>query len=257
VIDEILNFLGHTRDGTLQVYWCFPGKDITDGLVLVNNDSQCIEMIKASKTHKTLVLFVDHTNFLRELRDDVIIKGCSALPPVTSPRKVAKPSASVEGGPSSSAVGAVADKGKSPEIVSELVESDDSDSDTEFYDSDYDVEEGDDDLFADNVDTCLNDYNEKVICDENEDDAALDDEDLNLKDEDKKHLKHKFKSFNPEVDMDNPTFKVGMAFSDVEEVRQALAAYTIRNRVPIKKVKNDRKRLIAICAEGCPWLLKS
>jgi hypothetical protein len=32
-IDEILSILGYERDGRLRVYWCYPGKDITDGLV--------------------------------------------------------------------------------------------------------------------------------------------------------------------------------------------------------------------------------
>jgi hypothetical protein len=42
----------------------------------------------------------------------------------------------------------------------------------------------------------------------------------------------------------------------VEEARKALLAYTIRNRKKIRKTKNDRRRLEAVCAEGCPWMLK-
>jgi hypothetical protein len=70
-------------------------------------------------------------------------------------------------------------------------------------------------------------------------------------------LNNKFKAFNPEVDMANPTFKAGRKFSGVEELRKALATYTIRNRVPIRKVKNDRIRLNVVCADGCPWMLKA
>jgi hypothetical protein len=49
------------------------------------------------------------------------------------------------------------DKGKYPEFVPEVVQSDDSDKDIDFYDSDYNVQEGGDDLFAEYVDTSLND----------------------------------------------------------------------------------------------------
>ncbi|KAM0827513.1 hypothetical protein ACQ4PT_068138 [Festuca glaucescens] len=255
-IDEILSILGYEMDGRLRVYWCYPGKDITDGLVPIDCDAHCVEMIKASRTQKTLVLFIDHTNFLRELRDDVILNGSAALPAVISPRKMQRQCASATGDASSSAVNNL-DKGKYPEFVSEVVQSDDSDKDSDFYDSDYNVQEGDDDLFAEYVDTSLNDFNEKEFCDEREDEAALDDEDLNLGNEERHHLKNKFKAFNLEVDMANPTFKAGMKFSGVEELRKALATYTIRNRVPIRKVKNDRIRLNDVCADGCPWMLKA
>jgi hypothetical protein len=58
--------------------------------------------------------------------------------------------------------------------------------------------------------------------------------------------------------MENPIFLVGMAFSCVEDVRRALAAYSIRERRKIKKIKNDQTRLTAICEkEGCPWMLKA
>jgi hypothetical protein len=38
-----------------------------------------------------------------------------------------------------------------------------------FYDSDYNVEEGDDDILNDNVDTSLNNYIEKAVYDGHED----------------------------------------------------------------------------------------
>jgi hypothetical protein len=63
------------------------------------------------------------------------------------------------------------------------------------------------------------------VCVELEDEAALEDEDLNLLEEERKLLKNKFSSFDPAIDMDNPVFKVGLVFSDVEEARKALLAY--------------------------------
>ena len=57
--------------------------------------------------------------------------------------------------------------------------------------------------------------------------------------------------------MDSPIFRVGMVFADVKQLRQALNAYSIRNRVEIKKIKNEKTRLEAMYKPGCPWLLKA
>jgi hypothetical protein len=135
--------------------------------------------------------------------------------------------------------------------------SDSDEDDYEIFDSDYDAEDGDDDLFADNVDKSVNNHNEKEICVDLEDDDAIDDDELNLGEDKTKHLKNKIKAFDPEIDMDNPTFRFGMLFSGVEEVRKALSTYSIRNRVKITKVRNERRKLETICVPGCPWMLKS
>ena len=63
--------------------------------------------------------------------------------------------------------------------------------------------------------------------------------------------------FNPEVDLDNPVFKVGMSFSCVQEMRAALNSYSVRNRVKINKPRNERNRIDAKCKDGCPWMLKA
>jgi hypothetical protein len=57
--------------------------------------------------------------------------------------------------------------------------------------------------------------------------------------------------------MDNPVFKVGMAFADVKELRSALTTYNVRNRVKINKPRNEKIRLEAVCKEGCTWMLKA
>ena len=64
-----------------------------------------------------------------------------------------------------------------------------------------------------------------------------------------------FKSFRDE-DLNNPTFSVGLVFPSVEKlIRQAITKYSVRNRVEIKMPRNDRIRLKAHCAPGCPWNL--
>ena len=127
-------------------------------------------------------------------------------------------------------------------------------SDSDFSDSDYDIDDGDDDLYDDNIDF---DVDEEA--DQDEDDVEpeylLEDEDLNLSTEQADELRYKFKAFNAKVDMISPVFKVGMVFADVVELRHALTAYSVRNRVQIKKIKNDKRRLEAVCENGCPWYL--
>jgi hypothetical protein len=64
------------------------------------------------------------------------------------------------------------------------------------------------------------------------------------------------KSFNPEIDMENPQFKLKMVFSSMVEVRNALAQYCVKERVKITKKRNNAKRLESHCASGiCPWKL--
>jgi hypothetical protein len=48
-----------------------------------------------------------------------------------------------------------------------------------------------------------------------------------------------------------------MVFSGVEELRKALGAYSVRNRVHVKKKLNDKRRLEAHCAPGCSWMIKA
>ena len=86
-IDEMLRQLDKDRDERLHVYWLLPGKQIQNGLVLVDKQAHIAEMIKASRVHKTLVLFVDRTNFLQILRPELIVQ-LPGLPYVVSQNQV-------------------------------------------------------------------------------------------------------------------------------------------------------------------------
>ena len=89
-VEEFLKQLGYEKDDKMHVYWQLPGKNICDGLVCMQSDADIVEMIKSVSSHKTLCLMVDHTNFIKRLRDDVIINGGPPLPPVISPKKIPK-----------------------------------------------------------------------------------------------------------------------------------------------------------------------
>jgi len=130
-------------------------------------------------------------------------------------------------------------------------------------DSDYELESDDDDLFVDNV---VEEYidqgkgkgkkigteDQVLVYDEDHDYDSTDD-DLDLPES--SHGKgFKFKTFKEE-DMVNPIFKVGMLFPSVEILRKAITEYSLRERVEIKMPRNDRRRVRAHCADGCPWYM--
>jgi hypothetical protein len=245
-------------DGRLHVYWLKPGMDLMDGLQCIETDKDIVDMIEAAKVEKTLSIMVDHTNFLKTIRYDVLVNGG---------RKNTKPievpagegiSSSLLIPPSVPPSTVHAEGTRGGVDSAEDVDNDsDSDTDCSFADSDFDVEDGDDDLFADNVDREVDDHNEPDSVFELEDDDALQDTTLNLRLEEEQHLKNKFKEFNPKIDMQNPIFKAGMNFSCVEELRKALNAYSVKNKVKVNKLKNDRTRITAVCKPGCPWFLRA
>jgi hypothetical protein len=135
-------------------------------------------------------------------------------------------------------------------------EEDEDSDDSEWWDSDYEAADGDDDLFAENVDKEVKDNNEAEEVADLEDDTTLDDADLQFSAHVQEHLKNTFSTFNAQVDMTNPEFKVGMIFSGVKEFRQALQMYSIKRRVKVNKIRNDPMRVEAICKPNCTWQIR-
>jgi hypothetical protein len=82
-------------------------------------------------------------------------------------------------------------------------------------------------------------------------DLSSDESDLELFDDGYGEVKLKFKTWK-EQDLNNPTFKVGLVFPSTAELRAAINEYAIKNRVQIVMPRNDKKRIRAHCAEGCP-----
>ncbi|KAM0858742.1 hypothetical protein ACQ4PT_047628 [Festuca glaucescens] len=247
-LDHILCVLDCMRDEKVHVYWLCLGKELFDGLLSLLTDEDLIDMRREAHVHKTLVIFLDHTNFIRLIRAD-LLRARAAIARVGNDVALSEEAASTS-------IVVAQDVGQ--ECVQSGADDSDSDSstDSEFFDSDYDAESGDDDLFLDNVDTDLHCNNEMVFTAELEDDSQLEDTDLNLEEGERLQLEYKFAAFNPVVDMDSPVFKIVVKFASIEEARQAVNAYNIRERVNTRKTKNDKTRLHARCEEGCPWRLK-
>ena len=67
--------------------------------------------------------------------------------------------------------------------------------------------------------------------------------------------KFRFTNFKPE-DMSAVSFRIGMSFPDVVDLRKALNEYSIQNKIVVRYEKNDKQRVRAGCgAVGCPWFI--
>jgi hypothetical protein len=126
-------------------------------------------------------------------------------------------------------------------------------SDVDFVDSDYELDDGDDDLFYDNVDDGVVDEGAgkgmvlskgknrnaqsgkgKEGADREWDELTSYEDELELPDSDEEgHTGKNLNTFRPE-DMHNPIFKIGMKFASVEMLRSAITEYSIKQRVEKK-----------------------
>ncbi|KAK1684174.1 hypothetical protein QYE76_045022 [Lolium multiflorum] len=262
--------MGYVRNESMTVYWCLPDKLLTDGLVSIQTNANAIHMsnVVGPNCH-TLYVYLDHTNFLKHIRPRLIVRLDGNADDGNAEEGNAEEGNSEEGNAEegnaeagNSEEGNVANgnapNGNSYEGNSDILDDSDGSVDSDFMSNDYDAADGDHDLFINNVDLEVHDNNEHQNVDEIENDATLiEDDDLQLTAEVEEHLQNKFKVFNEAVDMTNPEFKMGMKFSDVKELRNALQAYIIRNRVPVHKIRNEPKRIEVVCKEGCTWHIKA
>ena len=63
--------------------------------------------------------------------------------------------------------------------------------------------------------------------------------------------RNKWPEFNELTDMENPQLKLGMTFSSPQVFRQALVEWTVRQGYDIKYLKNENKRITALCKYDC------
>jgi hypothetical protein len=87
-IEDFLRQLGIEINEKLTVYWCLLGKDFSYRLVEIRNDAEIVEMIDVVKENKVLCLYVDHTNFVKGLRNYVLKHGRPQKPVVLSAQEI-------------------------------------------------------------------------------------------------------------------------------------------------------------------------
>ncbi|KAG2535470.1 hypothetical protein PVAP13_9NG116492, partial [Panicum virgatum] len=196
--------------GSLKVYWLLPGKDLSDGLRLIKDRADNDAMKSVVGRAKTLVVYVDHEGTLADVNwDDVVVNPSAELPKVFSPVKVQHVEKK-EGETLSDFYKNLRSSLDEEQIYETAAYDIDGNSeDSDFVDSDNEVDQGDDDLFVDYVE---DDVVFEGVGKEQGDIESSDDEDLQAsKDGVDGQINLKIKNFRTE-DMVNPTFKVGMVF---------------------------------------------
>lgn len=267
---DFFDELGYQSVEKIKLYWLLPGFDLANGLRAIESDSDTNAMVSCAQKVKILVVYVDHSDRMSNVDwDDVVANPVNELPKVLSPKKVVY----VDNNPGEKLPvfytdlkkGRVDQAGSSKEN-DEPIEYEQAD----FVDSDYEISDGDEDLLEDVVDMTvptvkgkkkkakgsqLKAHEIRVPVTTDDDDADTEDDGLYLPESDGEGEERlRFNSWNQE-DMNNPTFSVGLVFPSVESVRQAITEYSVRNRVEIKLPRNDKRRIRAHCADGCPWTL--
>ncbi|CAN6355396.1 unnamed protein product [Urochloa humidicola] len=134
-LDDFVEQLGYEKGNHLKMYWLMPGKTLADGLRFITSDGDTNVMVSVVDRVKNLVLYLDHDDHIAGL-DDIVANVGEKLPQFyTNIRK--RQACNLE----------------DREVPSIHDDGDYADSeDSEFLDSDFDLDHGDDDLFADNID---------------------------------------------------------------------------------------------------------
>lgn len=250
------------------MYWLPPGCQLNeDGARHLSNDADIDLMyLQVNQEHRFHIIYLDHLDGHisggGSAWGDVTANPICHLPVVFSPNKklinadqsmvsssVVEESNEIQ----SNEQVHVRLRPRGQKLEDEPEEYSDSDSDSDYIpeivDSDYDLEDGDDDLAQEQLHPLQDKKGKKVIEECNSEDDTLD-----APDSDEDEIKFNFKSFTPS-DMHDPKFHVGQLFSSVELLRKAIREYTCKERVNITFPKNDKGRLGAKCEKGCPWYL--
>lgn len=275
--DDFVEQLGYQKESNLRFYWLLPGKTLADGLRILLEDKDTNAMASVATKFRNFVLFFDHVASTDgDNWDDIVANPVADLPKVISPKKVEYMPRKV--GEKLPVFYTNLEKRQVHQFDGESSGPRDSsgeDEAEEFHDSDYEMEDGDEDVLNSFVD--VDDEAEPHVIRPPKDsrkakgsrlkgfdvprpeivtdDEETDDEGLDLPYYDGEgEGGHNLKSFRDE-DMNNPTFSVGLVFPDVKKLREAINEYAVRNRVEVRLPRNDLTRVRAHCAEGCPWNL--
>jgi hypothetical protein len=281
--------LGYHQPEKYAIYWLLPGMTMDIGLRHVDTDTDTLSMIAVVPKFHFFQLYVDHKDIHiphTVTIDDVVICGSPELPPVLSPRAAGRSNAGSSSDPARQQqhqnTGHELRRSRRKLGVEEEAhaaeqahESEDSEFDEDWVDSDNEVAADDDDLYEEWVDEKFEEKkkNKSKWVDDSDYDTENDFEDLQDSDiEDvesadevevtdkygRKTIKKKvrMKRWRPE-NMKQVEFHIGMVFVSVKELRTAIQEYIVQQRVQIHYIKNDLQRVRAACMgePKCQWYL--
>ncbi|KAK3146934.1 hypothetical protein QOZ80_3BG0275340 [Eleusine coracana subsp. coracana] len=149
---DFFDELGYKSVANIKFYWLVPGLDFPNGLRVIALGSDTNAMVSATQKVKNLVVYVDHTDAMNIVDwDDVVANPVNDLPKVLSPRKVvyvdSNPAEKLPVFYTDLKKGRV-DQARSSKENDEPIEYEEQD----FFDSDYEISDGDEDLLEDVVD---------------------------------------------------------------------------------------------------------
>ena len=132
----------------LRIYWLFLGMSLSASLRIVSLDEEIVVMKQITHKVKNFVLYFDHHNHVAKNSDDVVLDPIVVLPKVLSPSKVAH---IVKEGEKLLEFysNLKCPKDEAYEKVSGGETESDDEEDSDFVDTDYEVENDDFDMYVD------------------------------------------------------------------------------------------------------------
>lgn len=85
---DFVAMLGYDSDGKLKNYWLLPGKNMSDGLRIIDSEVEINVMKSVSNKIKNFVIYFDHTNHVSGRNiDDIVLSPEAELPEVFNPSR--------------------------------------------------------------------------------------------------------------------------------------------------------------------------
>lgn len=86
-LNDFMKQLGNSDQSKIVLYWLLPGKNLDDGLRIVDCDTDTLHMTAVVPKFQYFQLFVDHKDMTFDNAiDDIHVSGTPDMPPVVSPK---------------------------------------------------------------------------------------------------------------------------------------------------------------------------